>query len=409
MLPLGLYLHIPFCRSRCSYCDFNTYVGMEDLYTSYAQALCREIRAAGQSPHILRSPAPLFPSSSAPPLPRSPAGEPVESPPTRPGAATIFFGGGTPSILHPRQLGDAIRACRETFELPDDAEITVECNPGTVDLSYLRALRSEGVNRLSFGAQSADPGELKLLGREHGFADVVAAVEASRAAGFDNVSFDLIFGLPRQSLDTWRRTLNAALPLQPDHISLYALTVERGTPLHDWVRHGDVPYPDPDAAADMYDLAEDVLGEAGYVHYEISNWCKPGRACAHNLIYWRNEPYFGFGPGAHSSSIRRRWWNVRRPAEYVTRIERGEPVEMGAEDIDERTSRGETMVMGLRLLQEGVTYARFAQRHGVEMREVFGEPLRAGQEKGLLELLPDRARLTAKGRFLSNQVMAAFV
>lgn len=386
MLPLGLYLHIPFCRSRCSYCDFNTYVGMEDLYEPYVRALCREIRAAGQSPHLLIS-------SAAP----------------RPHAATIFFGGGTPSILQPAQLGEAIRACRETFDLPGDAEITVECNPGTIDLRYLRALRSEGVNRLSYGAQSADLGELKLLGREHGFADVIAAVEASRAAGFDNISFDLIFGLPHQSLDTWRRTLNAALPLQPDHMSLYALTVERGTPLHDWVRRGDVPWPDPDAAADMYDLAEDVLGEAGYVHYEISNWCKPGRACAHNLIYWRNEPYFGFGPGAHSSSIRRRWWNARRPADYIARIGRGESVEMGAEDIDERTSRGETMVMGLRLLQEGVAYARFAQRHGVEMRDMFGEQLRAGQEKGLLELLPDRARLTPKGRFLSNQVMTTFV
>lgn len=386
MLPLGLYLHIPFCRSRCSYCDFNTWVGMEDLYDGYVQALCREIRAAGQSSHL-----------------------PVSASPARPRAATIFFGGGTPSILRPAQLGEAIRACRETFDLPGDAEITVECNPGTIDLSYLRALKAEGANRLSFGAQSADPGELQLLGREHGFADVIAAVEASRAAGFDNVSFDLIFGLPHQSLDTWRRTLNAALPLQPDHISLYALTIERGTPLHDQTRRGDLPYPDPDAAADMYDLAEDMLGAAGYIHYEISNWCRPGRQCAHNLIYWRNEPYFGFGPGAHSSSICRRWWNVRRPAEYIARIERGESVEMGNEDIDERASRGETMVMGLRLLQEGVTYARFAQRHGVEMREVFGEQLRAGREKGLLELLPDRVRLTRKGRFLSNQVMATFV
>ena len=376
---LGLYLHIPFCRSRCSYCDFNTYVGMEELYESYVRALCREIEIVGATESVA---------------------------PTR--ANTIFFGGGTPSILRPQQLGDAIRACR-TFDLPSDAEVTIECNPGTIDLAYLRELRAQGANRLSFGAQSADAGELKLLGREHGFADVVAAVESSRAAGFDNVNFDLIFGLPQQSLESWRRTLDAALPLQPDHISLYALTVERGTPMYDWVRRGEIPYPDPDAAADMYDLAEDRLAEAGYVHYEISNWCKPGRACAHNLIYWRNEPYFGFGPGAHSSSIRRRWWNVRRPAEYVERIERGESVEMGAEDLDERTSRGETMVMGLRLLQEGVTYARFEQRHGVAMHDVFGEALRAGQEKGLLELLPDRARLTPKGRFLSNQVFTAFV
>ncbi|MCS7060108.1 MAG: radical SAM family heme chaperone HemW [Anaerolineae bacterium] len=388
MRSLGLYLHIPFCRSRCTYCDFNTYVGMEDLRAPYVQALCREIRAAAQS-HALNPIA--------------------DSPRARPTATTIFFGGGTPSILPPAQLAGALRACYEAFDIPPSAEVTVECNPGTVDVDYLRALRSEGVNRLSFGAQTADPNELKMLGREHGFEDVIAAIEASRAAGFDNVSFDLIFGLPHQTLDSWRRTLQVALPLQPDHISLYALTIERGTPLHDQVRRGETPLPDPDAAADMYDLAEDVLGAAGYIHYEISNWCKPGQACAHNLIYWRNEPYFGFGAGAHSSSIRRRWWNVRRPAEYISRLARGESPQADGEDIDERASRGETMVMGLRLLEEGVSYERFASRHGVDMRLVFAESLRAGQEKGLLDMLPDRVRLTRKGRFLSNQVMSAFV
>ncbi len=324
-------------------------------------------------------------------------------------ADTIFFGGGTPSLLAPEWIGDVIGACRDAFDLPGDAEITVECNPGTVDVEYLRRLRAAGANRLSFGAQSADPAELKLLGREHDFAGVVATVEAARQAGFDNLNFDLIFGLPHQTLDSWRRTLSASLPLQPEHLSLYALAVEHGTPLHDQVRRGELPSPDPDAAADMFDCAEEALAKAGFAHYEISNWCRAGRECRHNLIYWRNEPYFGFGPGAHSSSIARRWWNVRRPAEYVDRIRRGEPVEMGREDIDERTSRGETMVMGLRLLQEGVSFERFEARHGMAMQQAFGEALRESERKGLLEIQADRALLTPRGRFLSNQVMTLFV
>ncbi len=287
--------------------------------------------------------------------------------------------------------------------------MTVECNPGTVDVASLRRLRALGANRLSFGAQSADPAELKLLGREHAFEDVVAAVDAARRAGFGDVSFDLIFGLPEQALDSWRRTLAAALPLAPDHISLYALTVETGTPLHDRVRRGEMPLPDPDAAADMYDLAEETLAAAGFAHYEISNWCRPGHACRHNLVYWRNELYHGFGPGAHSSSVVRRWWNVKWPAEYVARIARGESVEEDGEDIDEGVSRGETMLMGLRLLEEGVSYARFAARHGAAMLDVFGPALREHQRQGLLDLAPDRAVLTPRGRFLSNQVFRSFV
>ncbi len=384
----GIYLHVPFCRSRCTYCDFNTYVGMEDLYVAYATALESEIRQAlpiglmGDTPHQ---------------------------------AATIFFGGGTPSLLSPQQLGQLITACRETTDLPDDAEITVECNPGTVTLDYLRELRAQGVNRLSFGAQSADPGELKLLGREHSWDQVATAIEAARAAGFDNLNFDLIFGLPYQSLGSWQRTLAAAKALAPNHISLYALTIEQGTPMYDWTRRGDVPFPDPDVAADMYDAAEETLGALGYVHYEISNWCLPGRECAHNLIYWRNEPYYGLGAGAHSSSINRRWWKVRRPAEYIARAKRmvnGEPntvLEMGSEMIEPAVSRGETMMLGLRLLHEGIEQARFAQRYGTPIAHFFADALAEAEAKGLITIDVERICLTQRGRFLSNQVMKLFL
>jgi len=384
----GIYLHVPFCRSRCTYCDFNTYVGMEDLYVAYATALESEIRQALQTE--LRGDTPHQ-------------------------AATIFFGGGTPSLLSPQQLGQLIAACRETTDLPADAEITVECNPGTVTLDYLRELRAQGVNRLSFGAQSADPGELKLLGREHSWDQVATAIEVARAAGFDNLNFDLIFGLPYQSLGSWQRTLAAAKVLAPNHISLYALTIEQGTPMYDWTRRGEVPFPDPDVAADMYDAAEETLGALGYVHYEISNWCLPCRECAHNLIYWRNEPYYGLGAGAHSSSINRRWWKVRRPAEYIARAKRmvnGEPstvLEMGSEMINPAVSRGETMMLGLRLLHEGIEQARFAQRYGAPIAHFFADALAEAEAKGLITIDAQRICLTQRGRFLSNQVMKLFL
>jgi oxygen-independent coproporphyrinogen-3 oxidase len=373
----GIYLHIPFCRARCTYCDFNTYIGMESLYAPYARALTREIRA--------------------------------QDPSSRPRPSTLFFGGGTPSLLSPEQLGGLIDACRDHLRLADDAEVTAECNPGTVTREYLAALRAHGVNRLSFGAQSADPDELKLLGREHGFDDVARAVDNARAAGYDDVNFDLIFGLPYQSVDSWRRTLDAAMPLVPTHISLYALTIEQGTPMYDWTRRGEVPFPDPDLAADMYDIARERLAAHGFAHYEISNWCKPGREAKHNLIYWRNLPYFGLGAGAHDATVGRRTWKVRRPADYIARAEAGDSLEHNHEDLDARTSRGETMMLGLRLLTEGVDQARFERRYGAPIAHFFEQELARGVELGVLDVTPERIRLTERGTFVSNLAMRLFV
>jgi oxygen-independent coproporphyrinogen-3 oxidase len=242
----GLYLHVPFCRSRCSYCDFNTYVGLDPLFDAYARALTREIET---TPALVN---------------------------TDGTAQTIFIGGGTPSLLSPAQIGGLVDASRARFSVAPTAEVTMECNPGTVTPAYFEALRASGVNRLSFGAQSADAGELKLLGREHTFSQVADAIGFARAAGFDNINFDLIYGLPGQQLATWQRTLDAALAIAPNHISMYALSVEQGTPMHDWVRRGEVAAPDPDAAADMFDHAERALASAGFDHYEISYCAGPG-------------------------------------------------------------------------------------------------------------------------------------
>jgi len=265
----ALYLHIPFCAKRCPYCDFNTYAGLEDQFDAYTVALCREIRQAGEAR-------------------------------ARPPVRTVFIGGGTPTVLEPELLGRILGACREAFAIAPAAEIASEANPGTVDRERFAALRALGVNRLSMGVQSFDDAELQWLGRIHNAIEAERSFEAARTAGFDNINLDFMFGLPDQQPETWARTLARALALDPEHLSLYSLIVEEGTPLADRVRRGAVAEPDDDLAADLYVYAMEALAEADFDQYEISSWGRAGRQCRHNLVYWRNEPYLGFGAGAHS-------------------------------------------------------------------------------------------------------------
>ncbi|HMN61307.1 MAG TPA: radical SAM family heme chaperone HemW, partial [Anaerolinea sp.] len=270
----SLYIHIPFCKRRCAYCDFNTYAGMEKWIPAYVDALCREMElvAAGES-----GPIPV---------------------------GTLFFGGGTPSLLPLAQLERILSTAARLFSFAPDLEFSLEANPGTVDLDYLRGLKSLGLNRLSLGMQSAHPQELKMLTRLHDFPDVIRAVSWARRAGIDNLSLDLIFGLPGQSLERWSETLDLALGLGSEHISLYSLTVEEDTPLYSWVSRGLVDLPDNDLGADMFELAMDRLAQEGMVQYEISNWARRRAdgslfSCRHNLQYWRGLPYLGLGAGAH--------------------------------------------------------------------------------------------------------------
>jgi oxygen-independent coproporphyrinogen-3 oxidase len=375
----AVYVHVPFCRVRCAYCDFNTYAGIDHLIPAYGDALRAELRAA---PHAR--------------------------------ARTLYFGGGTPSILPLDLLAGLLHALRLTFHIPPDAEVTLEANPGTVPPAYLRGLRELGVSRLSLGAQSAHDDELRLLGRIHTWAETVEAVEAARAAGFDNLNLDFIYGLPGQTLTRWQETLEAALRLEPEHLSLYALTVEEGTPLKARIAAGELPLVDEDLVAEMYELAEEMLEEAGFLHYEISNWARhsplaPLRfVCRHNLTYWRNEPYLGFGAGAASWWEGRRWTNVRHPADYIARLEAGRSPAEEVEEIPPRLEIGETMMMGLRLA-EGVSDGRFHARFGQGLEEVFGEELARLQELGLLEWDGRAARLTPRGRLLGNQVFQHFL
>lgn len=411
-----MYLHIPYCQRRCCYCDFNTYAGLNDLIPAYADALAKEIRLVGQA--------------SARRLP----------------VHTVFFGGGTPSLMPIECLESVLTSLSASFEMLPEAEITLEANPGTVDLTYLRGLRRLGVNRLSLGVQSAHERELRLFDRLHSFEDAVGAVRLARRAGFDNLNLDLIFGIPDQRLPVWRDTLTRALALEPEHVSAYALSLEHGTPLRSWVNRGLVAAPNPDLAAEMYEWACVALAAKGYAQYEISNWAvlevKGLRSevggqrletdfagdesdfrlltsdfrCQHNLQYWRNLPYLGFGAGAHGYAEGWRYSTVLGPKQYVERIERGRPAEFPfspalAEKrrVTAAEAMDETMMLGMRLVGEGVGLAEFARRHSARLEETYPRELRRLRQRGLIEITSDRVRLTPQGRLLGNRVFAEFL
>jgi oxygen-independent coproporphyrinogen-3 oxidase len=392
---------VPFCERKCPYCDFNTYAGLEDQFGAYVDAVCRELVEWGER------------------LDRRPV-------------TTVFLGGGTPTVLAAPALAQILETIDAAFALVPGAEITCEANPGTVDRAKFAALRSLGVNRLSMGAQSFQPDELAFLGRIHDTGDVLRAYEAARAAGFDNVNLDFIFGLPDQAPSAWADTLTQALALGADHLSLYSLIVEPNTPLWGWVAAGQVRAPDDDAVAELYDHAIERLAAAGYVHYEVSNWARratppasdgplPQRSSRHNLTYWQNGEYLGVGPGAHShlrlgaddpaasaGAVARRWSNVRPVPGYVRRLQSGAPLADMTEDLDAATSMAETMWLGLRLVREGVPYAHFSHLHGQDLRAVYGPTLAELADWGLVILDDERVRLTPRGLVLANQVAARF-
>jgi len=394
MEPIILYLHIPFCRKRCSYCDFNTCAGFEQLIPAYLSALCTEIDKVSAA---AESQLPVH---------------------------TVYFGGGTPSLLTARQVLELMEGIRSRFEVLDGAEITLEANPGTISRQQLRELRSVGVNRLSFGMQSANQDELDLLERLHDTYGVIEAVNWARQAGFDNLSLDLIYGLPDQTLEKWQFSLDMAVQLAPEHLSLYSLTLEEGTRLHHWASRGWINWPDDDLTADMYLWAMDQLEGAGYHQYEISNFARKtteGKflASRHNLQYWRNQTYLGFGAGAHGSSSKLRVANETGLKEYIelchSKVVNRFPVGPAAAEvieIDRFSEMQETMMVGLRLTDEGVSRQVFKERFGVELCDVFGREIAELIGFGLLEWGKDgeeRLRLTKRGRPLGNQAFMRFV
>jgi oxygen-independent coproporphyrinogen III oxidase len=388
--PYSLYIHIPFCGTRCTYCAFVTYTNLETLIPAYTHAVCRELRfLRGDGSNLLSNLLPLH---------------------------TVFFGGGTPSLLSPDQIGAILDSVRESFHLLPDAEITLEANPGSVDGAYLSALRETGVNRLSLGMQSAHAHELQMFARQHGVEAVSRTVSEARRAGFDSLNLDLIYGVPNQTMSMWRDSLDAALSLSPDHLALYSLQLEEGTPMTKWVQGGNLPAPDDDLAADMYELADERLNAAGLAQYEISNWAIPGKECRHNLQYWRNLPYLGVGVGAHGYANGTRYEIVRTiprylelanaqtepmPFPFTATVEKHTP-------IDPDAAMSEHMMTGLRLIREGISVSAFEARFGVPIDSVYGEALDRLIGWSLLTRNEDTIRLTPRARLISNQVMAEF-
>lgn len=367
MTQAGLYIHIPFCRSRCSYCDFATGLYQTEIAERYVRALVAEIDASAV------------------------AGARVD---------TIYFGGGTPSLLDPSQLDRILSVVHNRFNVDTASEITLEINPGSITPEKLHDFRALGINRASFGAQTFNDRELAKLGRSHTADDARRTFADLRATGFDNISFDLIAGLPGQTLAGWERNVTEALELQPEHLSFYLLEVHSGTPLAQHIERGLQPVPDEDLAAVMYEsmLERAVMG--GYEHYEISNLCRPGFQSRHNTKYWTGEPYFGFGCSAHSyDGESRRWSNHRDVMKYVESVEHGSSPIVESHDLTDKDLRAEALFLGLRLMR-GVSLNLFAE-HAMDLERF--------REAGLVEQNEETVRLTRHGALLSNEVFSALV
>ena len=392
---IGLYVHVPFCKTKCPYCDFNTYQGIESQMGGYLEAVTGELRLWGEALG-------------------------------RPAARTVFFGGGTPSYLPDGGIAAILDAASDAFVIAPDAEITIEANPGDLNADACHGLRRQGVNRLSIGVQSLDNGLLQLLGRRHSADGAIEAFQTARAAGFDNVNLDLMYGLPNQSLSQWEDTITRLAALSPEHISLYALTLEEGTPMRLWADQGRIPEPDPDLAADMYALARQVLAASGYRHYEISNWSLPEREARHNLIYWRNEPYLGVGPGAHSRLGAYRFWTALAPRDYASRAAQWRQEPPGAwqafgerelreartvdgwEHIDTDTDCAETMFLGLRLL-DGLDLPLASAAVGRDLAARYHAEIEELLTLGLLRREGDTIRLEESAYLIANQVFTRFL
>jgi oxygen-independent coproporphyrinogen-3 oxidase len=376
---LGLYLHIPFCSAICSYCNFNRGLFDGALKSQYVEAIESEIRAAGR--------------------PASWGGRQAD---------TIFFGGGTPSLLEPSEVARLITACRETFSVTPDAEVTLETNPETASLERLEGFLAAGVNRISFGVQSFDDAELTRLGRIHSAHRAEQAVRDARAAGFRNLSFDLMFWLPGQSLESWSRTVDRAIALEPDHLSLYLLELYPNAPLKESMARQAWSQAPDDEAADMYLAALDTLDAAGFEQYEISNVARPGFWSRHNVKYWQSGDWRGFGCGAHSTVDGVRWKNVAATPAYIEHLRIGRDVGVERERLSDESRRQEALFTGLRLT-DGIDGGNFSRRFGVDPWAVYGGELAPVVDDGLMWRHETRFGLTRRGMLVANEILATFV
>lgn len=380
-LPLGLYVHIPFCVKKCSYCDFLSAPATDLVKEQYVEVLCKEIRGyrAVVADYELK---------------------------------TIYFGGGTPSVLNSVQLEKVLSAIRDTFFVDEKtAEITMEVNPGTVTKERIFAYHDLGINRLSIGVQSAHDAELELLGRIHTFAQAKQCYTWAREAGFRNISLDVISALPKQTLDDYKETLEELIALNPEHISSYSLIIEEGTPFYEWYSEGkelESTLPDEDTDREMYAYTKTRLREAGYERYEISNYAKPGFESRHNSSYWTGIPYIGAGLGASSLFTNARYHNESDLQTYMAAVSAGEDIRRDIERMVAAEQMEEFMMLGLRMMQ-GVSREEFQKRFGCAMETVYGQALKKLERNGLITLSGDQVALTETGIDVSNQVFMEFI
>ena len=373
----GIYLHIPFCRSKCFYCDFPSFDCCESLFDDYIAALCREIavRAGHHSPTAIN---------------------------------TVYIGGGTPTLLSQRQLARVSEALYRYWDIAGDAEFSIEANPGTVDLPKLRFLRSLGVNRISFGVQSFNDGLLKSIGRIHSARQAFNAIYSAKLAEFSNINIDLMYGLPRQTTDDWKHALATAVTLEIQHISSYGLKVEEGTPFYALEQQGCLELPSEEDDESMYDTVTCFLPEQGFLRYEISNYALPGCECQHNLKYWRYQSYIGIGAGAHSFDDGRRFANTSDVAEYISRIRGGQSACAFEERPVKEEAMAEFVFLALRTVS-GLSFAAFKKQFGIDFLHQYTTVANDLNNSGLLDIRADGAVLTNKGMKFGNAAFAAFL
>ncbi|MCK8815915.1 radical SAM family heme chaperone HemW [Natroniella sulfidigena] len=376
MNKFGLYIHIPFCSSKCYYCDFNSVEFKESLLASFLQALEQEIKliAAKYTP-VIRS---------------------------------IFIGGGTPSMLSGQQLVTLLKQCQEEFDCQAGIEITVEANPETVTAQKLKLLKEAGVNRLSFGVQSFDDQLLQKLGRRHTSQEAIRAFKLARELGFSNLNFDLMFALPGQSLRDWEKTLIQACQLGPDHLATYNLKIEEGTIFAQQLQQGKIDYCEEELDLAMYQKTVQLLANEGYQQYEISNFARPGAESIHNQIYWKNEPYLALGPGAHFCDAQGRGYNLADIDQYCQQLAQGQLSWADYQRLSQAEKIEESMILGLRL-KEGILLDQFEKKYQTSIFDLYQDELDDLLGQQLIEIKADRMKLTEQGFLLANQVLANFI
>ena len=384
MMNTSIYIHIPFCHIKCSYCAFNVYTNLAHLFEEYVDAVCRELKqiALKQPETTIRS---------------------------------IYLGGGTPSLLSHIQLKRILDAVKQSFRVSQQAEITMECNPEDLQqIDYCRGLADLGINRLSIGAQSSNESELKLFGRSHNQESISIAVSHSKRAGIENINLDLIFGSPNSTMENWQSSVHYALNQDVKHLSLYGLELEDGTTMTNWIEDHRLPQPDDDLMVEMYNWATDELNHYGFEQYEISNWSKEGFESEHNLQYWWNAPYLGIGAGAHGYANGYRYSVVRSPRKYIQQVSVHDseilPYPM-SNTVDEYykvsfdDEISETIMMGMRLVKQGIKLDEFQKRFNVSLLEIRKEAIHELSNLGLIEITQNALRITTKGRFISNRIL----